>query len=278
MSSPGPIARFDITGLSFRGEGLGLRPNDNRRWTIPKALPGEMVEAEILPVRRPRALLRSILEASPQRIASRCPQDPRCPGCQLRSLPLELQRAHKSSGWQRLLQRQGIESGGLRVLPGEAQGYRVRTRLQIYQHPAGLVVGMRPLDAWDVEAPPGPDEVIDMGQCPVLAPRLRWAIQRCVEALRALPRFAPKDPREMGIEIELGEASIRYQIEGLTPALADQLAATLHPQGIWAADCKPGPRVHHLRRSTLAHCPTWRLDFGDIDQRPIGGRAALCPT
>ena len=78
----------------YGGETMGRLPEpDGRAVFVPYALPGERVRIRLVFQKRgfARAQLLEVLEASPERIAPKCPHFGGCPGCHYHHLPYEAQ-------------------------------------------------------------------------------------------------------------------------------------------------------------------------------------------
>ena len=84
------MERIRITGTGSELQGVG-RLADGRAVFVPGALPGEEVEIEITreAKRFCEAKLLRVLGASPERVASDCPQDTCCGGCAARHMRYE---------------------------------------------------------------------------------------------------------------------------------------------------------------------------------------------
>lgn len=91
------IYEVDLTALVYGGDALGRLP-DGRAVFVPFGLPGESVRVRLVEQKRShaRAELIEVLQASPLRIAPRCPYFSACGGCHYQHLPYEEQLAAKS--------------------------------------------------------------------------------------------------------------------------------------------------------------------------------------
>ncbi len=103
-----------LSNMVFGGAAFG-RLADGRAIFVPYALPDERVQVEITEQKPHHAWgrLLKVLEASPLRIAPRCPHFGECGGCHYQHLPYEEQVSLKA----RLLQEQWQRLGGFDELP-----------------------------------------------------------------------------------------------------------------------------------------------------------------
>jgi 23S rRNA (uracil1939-C5)-methyltransferase len=156
-----------IVDLSHEGHGVARL--DGKAVFVTDALPGERVM--LRRVRRHRnfdeAVLESVLEASPDRVAAPCPHYGTCGGCALQHLDPAAQLAFKQAQLLENLVRLGGVSPAeiLEPLTGPFWNYRRRARLGI-KYVAGkgrVLVGFR-----ERAAP----YVADLHECRVLAPPL----------------------------------------------------------------------------------------------------------
>src|SRR3982751_4041115 len=90
-----------IEKLIYGGDGLARISADaggsSMAVFLPFVLPGERVEAEILPGKGgfARGLVSRVVEASPERIEAGCQYFQRCGGCQYQHIPYERQLEYK---------------------------------------------------------------------------------------------------------------------------------------------------------------------------------------
>ena len=136
---------LDITELAAGGDGVGHTPIDGERRAVfvPGAAVGDRMEVEIDPAKRPaRGRVLSLLEASPTRVAPRCPHVDRCGGCDWMFLTSEEQaRAHAAIVARVLPPSMKVD---VRSHPVSTTfGYRWRARLHLDVGRSGkLAVGM----------------------------------------------------------------------------------------------------------------------------------------
>ncbi len=160
-------------------EGHGVAKLDGKAVFVPDALPGERVVLRRL--RRHRnfdeAVLESVLEASPDRVAAPCPHYGSCGGCVLQHLAPAAQLAFKQSQLlENLARLGGVEPASvLEPLTGPAWNYRRRARLGIRQvtRKGRVLVGFRERSA---------PYVADLHECRILA----GPLARLMDPLAAL--------------------------------------------------------------------------------------------
>ncbi|MEI6874265.1 MAG: TRAM domain-containing protein [Spirochaetota bacterium] len=148
----GKLERLRIDKLVAGGEGLAF--SEGRAVFVPGALPGELVEAEIVDSRRDwsRAELRALVETSPDRAEPVCPIYGECGGCNLQHLSYEAQLREKASMLRDIFLRTALfDPGEIATVPSPPFGYR--NRLQLHFSAAGRLGFMRRLSNEIVEAP-----------------------------------------------------------------------------------------------------------------------------
>lgn len=116
--------RFQVTieDLSENGEGIGK--TDGFTWFVKDAVPGDVVEASVMKVKKTYgyARLLRVLEPSPDRVIPPCPVARQCGGCQIQAMSYEAQLRFKEGKICNNLRRIGgltglvpvDENGGLR--------------------------------------------------------------------------------------------------------------------------------------------------------------------
>ncbi|MEA5125323.1 23S rRNA (uracil(1939)-C(5))-methyltransferase RlmD [Xanthomonas floridensis] len=159
-----------ITDLSHDGRGVARRDGEGGKVTfISGALPGELVRAE--PTARSRhfdeARTIEVLEASPQRVAPRCPHFGVCAGCVLQHLEESQQIVAKQRVLTDNLERIGhvTPQTVLPALVGDSWGYRRKGRFSVrrVEKKDKTLVGFRELD---------PRFVADLSVCYTVIPQI----------------------------------------------------------------------------------------------------------
>jgi len=228
----------DITDLSHDGRGVARRDGEGGKVTfISGALPGEVVVAE--PTARSRhfdeARTLEVLQASPERVAPRCPHFGVCAGCVLQHLEEGQQIVAKQRVLMDNLERIGHVSPET-VLPplvGQNWGYRRKGRFSVrrVEKKDKTLVGFRELD---------PRFVADLSVCYTVIPQ----IGEKVTALAALVESLDGKRDIPQIEFIAGDDAIALTVRHLQPlsegdraalvafAQANGFAIFLQPGGI----------------------------------------------
>ncbi len=177
---PAP-AELVIEGLSH--DGRGIARHAGKTVFVRGALPGERVRCEFTRSRRDfdEGSATEVLEASPDRVAPRCPHFGLCGGCSLQHLAPAAQVAYKQRSLLDNLERiGGVQPARvLDPLTGPEWAYRRRARLSVrhVRRKGRVLVGFREADA---------PYVADMDSCEILsAPvgRLIEPLARLIESL-----------------------------------------------------------------------------------------------
>jgi 23S rRNA (uracil1939-C5)-methyltransferase len=143
---------------------------------IPGLLPGERAEITLTEEKRQyaRGQVKRRLNDSPERVIPRCPHYGVCGGCQQQHASVALQEKSKSSALARLLKNEVND-----IIADKPWGYRRRARLSLsYQPKTGrLEMGFRKANSSDM---------VDVKQCPILAPQLEALLPVVRECLAGL--------------------------------------------------------------------------------------------
>ncbi len=177
-----------LTIPAYGGETIGRLPPDaeGRRKAVfvPYTLPGERVRVRLVEEKRgyARAELLAVLEASPERIAPRCPHYTRCGGCHYQHAPYETQLRLKERILRDQLERiGGLENPPVRPIIPSPRPWEYRNHAQFHLTPQGEL-GFKAARS---------DEVIPIRECPLLHPALAEVWPRLdIEALPGLERVA----------------------------------------------------------------------------------------
>ncbi len=168
-----------IEKLIYGGDGLARTPAgpDGRSMAVfvPFVLPGEQVEADIRQEKTgfARGTITQLIEASPERVAPRCPYFQQCGGCHYQHIPYERQLEFKAQILRETFERVGkIElKGEIRVHPSPPWNYRNRTRLQVRAAPE-FALGYYRF---------GSREFLPVRECPISSPSINRVIARLTE-------------------------------------------------------------------------------------------------
>ncbi|HLQ39166.1 MAG TPA: class I SAM-dependent RNA methyltransferase [Planctomycetota bacterium] len=148
---------------------------------VPFAAPGERLRVEVtaLEKKHARARIVEILERSPQRREARCRHFGDCGGCHFQHLDYALQLQQKAEFVRDALVRTGGFDWPLPVKVHSAGewGYRARTQLRLHRLGTRQLLGFH--RAWT-------HDVIDVQECPVMAPALEQGLPAVRQALATL--------------------------------------------------------------------------------------------
>ncbi|MBQ3269234.1 MAG: 23S rRNA (uracil(1939)-C(5))-methyltransferase RlmD [Clostridia bacterium] len=176
------MERIGITGVGSRLQGVG-RLADGRAAFVPGAIPGEVVEVNIIREkgRFCEASLCAVLEASPDRVSPACPHAGRCGGCQARHIryerTLELKRQLVFDALTRV---GGVETPNVFPTLGCAEPDRTRNKAE---YPVALRDGRVVAGA----CAEGSREVIPLEDCLLQRKESVRALRAVVGHLNALP-------------------------------------------------------------------------------------------
>ena len=186
-----------VEKLVYGGDGLARL--DGRVVLAPLVLPGERILAR--PEQEKPGLVHartvSVLQASPERVAPRCPVFGRCGGCHYQHAGYRYQLAAKCSILAEELRRLGkLEPPAeIGVLAGEPWGYRNRVQLQ---------AGSGRLGFFEARS----HRICGVRECPIASPKLNQAI----EILNGM-LHQPKWPRMVrSIELFTDETSVQLNV------------------------------------------------------------------
>src|SRR5579875_1294699 len=121
--------------------GAGLARHEGKAIFVDRALPGELVEAEIVTNKRSysEAYIKQVLEAAAERVTPPCPHYGACGGCQYQHASDSEQLRMKAAILQETLERARLkEMPEIEVIAAEPWGYRNRIRLHVQARPFAL--------------------------------------------------------------------------------------------------------------------------------------------
>ncbi|HED1423303.1 TPA: 23S rRNA (uracil(1939)-C(5))-methyltransferase RlmD [Klebsiella michiganensis] len=159
--------------------GQGVARHQGKALFISGLLPQEQADVVVVEDKKQyaRAQVKRRLSDSPQRQAPRCPHFGICGGCQQQHASIELQQQSKRAALARLMKRDVDD-----IIAASPWGYRRRARLSLNYQPKSqqLQMGFRKANA---------SEIVDVVQCPVLAPTLGAllpAVRECLSELKSV--------------------------------------------------------------------------------------------
>jgi 23S rRNA (uracil1939-C5)-methyltransferase len=259
------IRQFMKTSLSITGfshEGRGIAHVDDCTVFVMGALPGEVVDVEIIQKRRKLmdGVVIAVHEASDERVEPLCPHFLSCGGCALQHLSPENQIKYKETWYRAQLMHHLPEAKVTWVTPiqHETEGYRRKSRLSIkYVHKKERVlIGFREVRGRWVQ---------DMETCVVLPNPVVVGLRILSEVL-ALCDGRERIPQIEMFATEKGIAGLLRHLDPLSKADLERLEAFAKQVG-WQLWLQPkGPTtVHPLWPSSpqpLSYClPTYDVEI-----------------
>ena len=211
--------KLAVASLDAEGRGVARAP-DGKVAFVEGALPGEIVEAELVRRKSSFDLMRTVavLRESSARQTPRCPYFGVCGGCATQHADSRTQVAAKQRWLEDCLARIGKVSADSLLAPlyGEDWGYRHRARLSVryVAGKGGALVGFRERRS---------TYVADMASCEVLPPHVSALIPR----LRSLVGRLAIRERLPQIEVAVGDAAVVLVFRHLLPLNADDKALLL---------------------------------------------------
>lgn len=165
-----------VERLAYGGDGVARV--DGFVVFVPWTAPGDRVRATVRE-RRPgyaRARLEAVVESGPDRVRPGCPVFGVCGGCRLQHLSAVAQRRSKARAVEdafRRIARRPLEPPPACEEAAAPWHYRRRATFTWRRTADGLVLGFHAVEAPLPDAPPpaapGPDPLVDVTACPILA-------------------------------------------------------------------------------------------------------------
>ncbi|MGD2138246.1 MAG: 23S rRNA (uracil(1939)-C(5))-methyltransferase RlmD [Gammaproteobacteria bacterium] len=205
---PQPVAEIAVESLAHDGRGVARQ--DGKTVFIEGALPGERVAMEYRATHRrfDEARATAIHQASPDRVAPRCPHFGVCGGCSLQHLDTAAQiRAKQQVLLDNLKHIGGMEPETvLAPLTGPAWGYRGKARLGVKDviKKGRVLVGFRER---------GGGYIADLSRCEVLHP----SVGKRIGELAGLVAKLDARARIPQIEVAVSEAATALVFRYLDP-------------------------------------------------------------
>ncbi len=195
-----------IRAIASGGDGVGTLA-DGRTVFVPRSAPGDLLEpaAVTLSKRFARARVGRLIEASPDRVAPRCPHYERdeCGSCQVQHLGAVAQRDAKGKIVSDALTRiGGLAMAPVPVEPSEKEWeYRAKISLAV----KGRQIGYHRVGR--------PDQVFDLVHCDIARPEL----SRLWDVLRANRRLLPPQAERVTLRVDrTGGLHAILQVHGTT--------------------------------------------------------------
>ena len=185
--------RIDAVGR--QGDGIASTPQG--RVHVAYTLPGELVE---IAREGDRGTLLHIIEPSAQRIAQRCKYFGECGGCALEHWAAEPYLAWKRSLVAEALAREGVSAEVAQTMPAYGAG-RIRAVFHSGRGAKKEAVGF---------AKRRSHEIVDLDECPVLAPLLEAALPLA----RQLAKILLSTGKPIDLHVTVAERGLDIDIRG----------------------------------------------------------------
>ncbi|EML2247712.1 23S rRNA (uracil(1939)-C(5))-methyltransferase RlmD [Klebsiella aerogenes] len=216
--------------------GQGVARHQGKALFITGLLPQEQAEVVLVEDKKQyaRAQVKRRLNDSPQRVAPRCPHFGVCGGCQQQHASIELQQQSKRAALSRLMKRDVDD-----IIAAEPWGYRRRARLSLNYQPKTqqLQMGFRKANS---------SEIIDVVQCPVLAPQLEALLPAVRECLTSL-----QSQRQLGhvelVQADNGPLMVLRHTAALTAADKEKLERFSQTHGLSLYLAPQSEILEHIR-------------------------------
>ncbi len=230
---------LEIEALSTQGDGIAR--NEGMVYFIPRALPGEKCEVEIVERKKNwvRAHIREILSLSPLRVEPVCPHYGQCGGCQLQHLDYAAQREFKRGALAETLRRIGhLQAEPEEVVPSAPFHYREKVTFSLMEKDGKIRLA---LHRWD-----RPGDLVPVDACPQLSPEL----EKCLPVLedwidRAdLKRQIPGLDRVVLRRMEESPLAILLTKPGSPDSKVSVPPIPEPLEAIYRAEDRPGAPIH----------------------------------
>lgn len=272
MLRAGQEVMVTIESLGGHGDGVGLV--EGVTLFVPMTVPGDRVMARIATIDKDRGKARALelVEESADRAEPPCAHFGPCGGCSAQHLSDTLYARWKGDGLTRLLERNGFDPACTRPLVLGKAGERRRVTWKLRAPRGKAILGF-------FEA--GSHHIVDIDQCPVVAPALEALIAPLKAFLRGYPD--PTALREVQATRAEGGVDLLFQVDRAPGATALQAFATLAQEQDLARICwtptkgDGEPEVVLERRPVKLRCGTVLVDLapGGFAQASDSGHAAL---
>lgn len=182
------LVPFTITGMDALGQGVS-KVGDKVTF-IPKSIPGDQGEAELLSERKGVAFAKisHLTTASPERKTPECIHFDTCPSCHYLHTSYEQELVFKKESFLRLFRKMQIPQ--LTVIPATRR-IEYRNRIQLHYSLKSKLLGMKVLHGQDI---------LPIPQCRITIPAVTNELQRLYHNQQWL-KEAPKELVEGHVEI-----------------------------------------------------------------------------
>jgi 23S rRNA (uracil1939-C5)-methyltransferase len=229
-----------ILRLATGGDGVG-RLEDGRTVFVPRTAPGDLVELAGLRLHKRFARARPgrVVEASPARVAPRCPHYVRdeCGGCQLQHLESAAQREARRGFVGDAVRRLARRDTPDPPLVPAADEFDYRTKITLAVSADGRRIGLHAYDH--------PDQVFELEWCHITVPELMraWQALRTVRYLLppGLESVVLRRDRQGGVHLMF--RSVSGEAWSGAARLRAALAERSTPTTIWWQSAEGAPRA-----------------------------------
>lgn len=188
-----------VTINEIGGRGDGLTEIDGKTIYIPYTAPGEVIDAKI---QGSKGRLRHIHQKSQERTEPICKHFGRCGGCLLQHINSDYYKSWKEGLIRTALEHQGMSDAEITPIKTSPMGSRRRTTFQVIGRGKGnIVFGY---------SEKGSHNLIDIHECPILAPELVALIEPTKKLISGL-----LDQRDkMAVSVTLAENGVDMVLKG----------------------------------------------------------------
>jgi 23S rRNA (uracil1939-C5)-methyltransferase len=197
-------ARLKIERLGPRGEGVATGPEGTV--FVPYALPGEVIVAE---VDGARGKLVEVRTASPDRIPPFCRYFASCGGCAVQTLAFEPYAQWKKGLLSEALRQAGLRASVEELVDAHGEGRRRATFHARTDSAGGAVCGFMEARS---------HAIVEIDECPVLAPALR----ETPAIARALARTLAASGKPLDILVTATDSGLDIDLKGHGPLNSDE--------------------------------------------------------
>ena len=201
---------LEVTAERLAFGGFAVARHEGLVLFVPFGAPGDRLRVEVTEVDRKfaRARVLEVLTPSPHRRAPRCRHFGDCGGCHFQHVDYATQLASKQEFVRdALLRTGGLPWPGPVVVHHAAEwGYRARTQLKVHHEQVGFHAAFS-------------NRVVEVQECPVLAP----ALEQSLPALRAAMAARPRGERVHQLEGACGDDGAAWapELPGLRKDLVE---------------------------------------------------------
>ncbi|MCB9876204.1 MAG: class I SAM-dependent RNA methyltransferase [Planctomycetes bacterium] len=239
----GQHLELDVERLAFGGSAIAR--HHGQVVFVPFAAPGDRVRVEIVAIEKTflRGSIVELLQKGPDRVEPRCKHFGDCGGCQFQHVGYEAQVAAKAEFVRDALVRTGRFDWPQPVVVHHAEpwGYRSRTQLKLTatsgqrldgrdgrlrKKERKLLAEQAAEQAHREQRPPQlgfhrafSHSVVDLEQCPVLAPELEQGLPEVRRAIQGLPK--KQWPYQIEGAVGVGAASWAPDLPGMRKDLVE---------------------------------------------------------